>query len=276
MTRPLTFASPATLTLEQYAAAATAAFSGYQIPVVLDSPTLARRIRIEQHDLHQSLVAYDGDEFAGFAILAIRGDKGWVGGFAIMPAQRGKGRGGELMSALVERARACALRELSLEVLVDNTSAFRLYKNAGMHVTRDLLVMERAEISGANDAVEGQLKEAASEKLLAHFARLHVAPPQWSRDLPSLLTTDGLRGLYLGDEHKPDAYMLLASRPTGTYVGDLAAADPSNAHALCEALQHISEPLKIVNEPDNGIFTEALFATGWVETGRQHEMMMRL
>lgn len=243
---------------------------------MFDAQTLARRIRIEQHDLYQSLVAYDGDEIAGFAVLAIRGDRGWVGGFAIMPAQRGKGRGHELMSALVERARGCGLRELSLEVLVQNAPAFELYKRAGMHVTRDLLLMERAENPSANDGVEGLLKEAAPEKLLKQFTPLHTVQPQWSRDLPSLLTADNLRGLYLGDEQKPDAYTLIAARPMGAYVVDLAAADRAHADALCDALRHVSEPLKVVNEPDDSVFAPALFANGWVETGRQHEMLMRL
>ncbi len=277
LTRPLTFVSSSTLTLERYSEVASASFLGYQVPIAFDSLTIARRTRIEQHDLHQSLVAYDGDEPAGFAILAIRGERGWVGGFALMPSQRGKGRGREMMSALIERARDCGLRELSLEVLVENRNACRLYQYAGMHVVRDLLILERTAIPCSSEP-PAKLREGAPEKLLEHFARLHRHAPAWGRGLPSLLVTDGLRGFFFGDEAAPEAYALIASRPSGTFVVDLAAAERAHAEALCDALRQFSEPLKLVlvNEPEPSLFIQPLLAGGWVEARRQHEMLMRL
>ena len=145
-----------------------------------------------------------------------------------MPAQRGNGRGREMMSAVIERARACGLQKLSLEVLAENTNAFQLYQRAGMHVVRDLLMMERAEKPSAGESLP-TLKEGAPAELLDNFARLHRQPPAWGRALPSLLVTDGLRGFYTGDQDQPDAYALIAARAPGTFVVDLAAAEPVHA-----------------------------------------------
>lgn len=273
----LRFAPAASVSLEAYAAAFTSAFSGYQYPVSVDAVWLARRVRLEQHDLQHSLLAYVGDEPVGVAVLAIRADEGWVGGFGIVPAQRGRGRGRALLSALLEQVRACGLRRLSLEVLARNTAARRLYEGAGMRVVRDLLMMERAGSPDAEAGAGGALQEAAPAELLNHFARLHVEPPAWQRTLPGLLIKDGLRGLYLGGRERPEAYALLSRRADGnTYLFDLAAADGEHARALCAALGGVAGTLKIVNEPEHSLFTKPLLAHGFVETDRQHEMLLNL
>ncbi|HYP54445.1 MAG TPA: GNAT family N-acetyltransferase, partial [Pyrinomonadaceae bacterium] len=139
----LRFASAASVPLYEYAALFTASFGGYQYQIAMDAERLARRVRQEQHDLTHSLVAYAGAKPVGIAALAVRGQRGWVGGFGVVPDERGRGRGREMMSALLEQARACRLRTLSLEVLAGNTAARRLYERAGMLVARDLLILER-------------------------------------------------------------------------------------------------------------------------------------
>ncbi|HYN84831.1 MAG TPA: GNAT family N-acetyltransferase, partial [Pyrinomonadaceae bacterium] len=129
---------PATsVSLEAFAAAFTESFEGYFLPVILNGVWLARRVRREQYDLANSLIAYVGGEVAGVAALAVRGRRGWCAGFGIVPGLRGRGLGRELMSAFVARARAAGLRRLSLEVIAPNVAARRLYESAGMSVTRD-------------------------------------------------------------------------------------------------------------------------------------------
>lgn len=281
---PLRFVPAASVSLEEQAAALTSVFRGYQFPLVWDAAMLARKVRFEQHDLQHSLVAYDGGEVAGAAVLAVRARAGWVGGFGIVPEQRGRGRGRELMSALTGEARACGVQRLSLEVLAQNAAARRLYEGAGMRVVRDLLILERAcDVDaeaggvGATKAEESDsLKEAAPFELLAHFARLHAVPPAWQRDLPALLAAD-LRGLYLGEAERPRAYALFGTgRDGSTYISDLAAAETGDAAALCASLKGVAGALKIVNEPEHSLFTEPLLSNGFVETERQHEMHMNL
>jgi ribosomal protein S18 acetylase RimI-like enzyme len=268
--QPLRLVSAAAVSLETYAAAFTEAFRGYRANVWRDAAALARHVRFEQHDLVNSLLAYDGDALAGVAALAVRGDAGWVGGFAVTPGLRGRGRGRELFSALLARARGAGLRRLSLEVLADNTAARRLYEWAGMRITRDLLIMER---KAGGDAAP-TLVEADTEALLRHFARLHAVRPVWQRDLPALLAAS-LRGLYLGEAARPDAYALFGLG-RDTYVSDLAAADADAARALAAGLGGVAGPLRIVNEPEGSLFVEPLLAGGFVLTDRQHEMHMSL
>jgi GNAT superfamily N-acetyltransferase len=288
MADPLKIVPAATLSLEAFAAAFTSAFQGYFLPVILNGVWLARRVRLEQYDLANSLVAYDGGEVAGIAALAVRGQRGWCAGFGIVPELRGRGRGRELLSAFVERARGAGLRRLSLEVMAPNVVARRLYERAGMSVTRDLLVLERpAGGSSEGSAPEApraaprarrpeEAKEATAEELLAHYRRLHAEPPAWQREMASLLAAD-LRGLYVGPRARPRAYALTGQSNDGTtYVSDLAAAGEAEAEELCSALGRNDGALRVVNEPERSHFAAPLLRRGFAEVIRQHEMTMEL
>lgn len=269
------FVPAATVSLEAFAAAFTAAFEGYPVPVAVDAVWLSRRARYEQHDLLNSLVALEGGEAVGMAVLAARGSRGWVGGFGVVPRWRGRGLARRLMSELIGRARASGLRRLSLEVLEGNTAALRLYESVGMRVTRDLLVLERAADRPA-PARAAAFEEAPAEELLEHFTRLHPEPPVWQREPASLLAAS-LRGLYLGPRPRPRAYALLKYTADGeTFLADLAAADARHARAMCAALGRLDGALKIQNEPASSPYVAPLVAHGFAEVMRQHEMTMEL
>jgi len=271
------FVSAATVSLEAYAAAITAAFEGYPVQINFTGSLLARRLRFEQHDLESSLLALDGGEPVGAAGLAIRGVRGWVSSFAVVPAWRRRGLGRRLMSELLERARAYGLRQLTLEVIEGNDAAQRLYEGAGMRVTRDLLVLDRPEDYAARAAGRGGAPNGAPAcELLRHYWRLHPEPPAWQRELPALLTAD-LRGFYVGERRRPRAYALLSrGRDGNTYVSDLAAAGAEHAEEMCAALEGVSGSLKILNEPERGPFAAPLLAHGFTVILRQHQMAMEL
>jgi len=277
LTDGVRFVPATSVSLEAYAAAITAAFEGYVVPINFTTSVLARRVRVEQQDLECSLVALEGGEAVGVAGLAVRGRRGWVSSFGVVPAWRRHGLGRRLMSALVERARAYGLRQLLLEVIEGNTAARRLYEGAGMRVTRDLLVLDRPADYEPRGALRGgALREASAEELLRHYWRLHPEPPAWQRELSALLAAD-LRGLYVGERRRPRAYALLGrGRDGNTYVSDLAAADAGHAAEMCAALDRVGGPLKIVNEPGRGPFAAPLLAHGFKEVLRQHQMSMEL
>ena len=276
MGNSLHFKSAAATSLEELAEAFNAAFAGYFYPQQMNASTLARRVRCEQIDLQHSLLAFEGEDFVGLALLGIRGSRGWCGGFGIVPERRGRGCASELMIEMVARARLCGVKRLSLEILARNMPARRLYERAGMRVTRDLLVLARSgEINPTQSLKE--LNEVEPTLLLRHFWRLHAQPPAWQRDLASLMATDNVRGLCLGEAFAPEAYALTVARSDGdTHLIDLAAADEKRANALCAGLVKLPGRLRVVNEPEDSLFSAALVAHGFVETDRQHEMACEL
>lgn len=270
----LRFASASSVSLEEYAVVFTAGFSGYPLPHVLDVPKLSRKIRTEQYDLEHSLIAYEGEEPAGVAVLAIRGERGWCGGLGIVPRLRGRGVGRLIMQELLKRARVAGVRRLSLEVLRENEAAQRLYESAGMHVVRDLLVLER-EPEGV--VPEGrELEEAEADELLPHFARLHTVAPAWQRELSAILAAR-TRGLRLGPLELPRAYALLSEGSDGKiYLTDLAAESEEAARELTSGLARVEGALRVINEPLQSPFAAPLLEHGFVETSRQYEMAIEL
>jgi ribosomal protein S18 acetylase RimI-like enzyme len=268
---------PAThVSLEELAELFNAAFAGYFYPQQKTADSLAQRVRHEQLALQHSLLAYEDKNFVGLALLGQRGSDGWCGGFGIVPELRGRGLASELMREFMARARGCGVKRLSLEVLARNTPARRLYERAGMQITRDLLILERAgEMSLRKNLKE--LKEAAPKFLLSHFERLHKEPPAWQRDLAALLVTGNMRGLCLGEMSAPRAYALFIARPDGIiHLIDLAAMDSEDANALSAGITQLPGKLKIINEPEDSLFAAALTLNGFQETDRQHEMACEL
>ncbi len=57
-----------------------------------------------------------------------------IEGFAVLPAERGRGTGAALLEALARQAAAAGVRKLSLRVLSTNERAQRLYARAGYEV----------------------------------------------------------------------------------------------------------------------------------------------
>ena len=108
-----------------------AGYEGYFTPFNLDEAAFRFMSTTWDDDLDASRVAVVDGEPAGICKLAIRGERGWIAGVGVAPPHRGAGIGEALMRAVLEEARTRGLREVSLEVLVQNEPAIRLYEKLG-------------------------------------------------------------------------------------------------------------------------------------------------
>jgi ribosomal protein S18 acetylase RimI-like enzyme len=267
----------AQLPLEALAEIFTAAFEGYFYPGTTSAPELARRIRIEQIDLWRSAVLVDGERTAGLALLALRGDRAWCGGFGVYAAARGRGLAHILAATLIAQAREAGAQTLGLEVLTRNERAIHTYRRAGLAIWRDLAIFEWKRPEGWAAAPPEGITEAEPGELLAHFGTLHPAQAAWQRDLPALLTTAGLRGLRAGPPSAPGGYLLYhGADGERLRVADLGARDAATAERLLRALQQRASSILTINEPLDSPLTAAYPAAGFAEIDRQHEMAIEL
>ena len=114
-----------------------------------------------------ALLADDGERAVGF-VFCVLGDRGrktaHITDFYVRPEARGRGIGRALLSALIDPARANGLDHVSLEVLVRNADARRLYERLGFAAV-DLFMV----------APLGALAERlGSEERPRSFGSLHV------------------------------------------------------------------------------------------------------
>lgn len=175
MESPLKFKSASSVSLAELATAFNTGFEGYFYPPQMTVDMLSRRVRMEHLDLGQSLLVDNGEEFVGFALFGLRGREAWCGGLGIAPEFRGRGYAQQLMSEFIARARGCGVKRIRLEVLTKNVTALRLYERAGMHITRDLLILERTNrATTTKKGLEHDLKEHDPALLLKSFERLHT------------------------------------------------------------------------------------------------------
>src|SRR5262249_18620143 len=100
----LVFSTASTAPIERLTEAFNRGFEGYLVPMHHTADSLSVMLRTNDVRLTDSLIAWAPDgESAGVALLAVRGDRGWVAGMGIAPAWRGNGHGAALLSALIAR-----------------------------------------------------------------------------------------------------------------------------------------------------------------------------
>jgi ribosomal protein S18 acetylase RimI-like enzyme len=244
----------------------TAAYEGYFTPFTLDEATFRFMSTTWDDDLDASRVVLVEGEPAGICKLAIRGDRGWIGGVGVAPPHRGKGVGEALMRAAIEEARARGLRELWLEVLTPNEPAIRLYEKLGFETVRDVEVW----------TLEGFARNATAQPVPVEEAQARIRRDRrerepWQRADESIANYENVEAL------ESDGGAILFRR-SGERVSLLqaVAADQPAARGLLESLPAESTALSWLNGPEGDPFNAAIEALGGTKAWTQHEMLLSL
>lgn len=260
-------------------------YSGYFVPISLAPAQMERMILTGSLNLENCLVMLDGKEPVGFSMLGLRGEQGWIGGFGITPAYRGRGLAAELFQAHLLLLRTLGLRRVRLEVLVQNW-AQKVYARAGFEIVRRLAVLAgpgTGEPAGRPADPGGDTRAVAAEPalLLSHSARCHRASPAvWQREPESILPAlgDEVFGLCTGPASEPTGILLGTFRDGTVRVVDAAAEGVSEAAALLQAVcaLHPGSRLFLVNEPEGSPVHRAATALGLEEVNAQYEMRLQM
>jgi GNAT superfamily N-acetyltransferase len=215
----------------------TRGYEGYFVPMHFDEPTLRYMVDVWDIELSKSRVAPD----AGVANLAIRGERGWIGGIAVVPERRRHGVGRALMEAVLELAPPTVL----LEVVEANEPAIKLYESLGFEKTRVLEVWR----------VEAPLVEAVS----VEQSTLGLTDLPWQREDASLPPD------YERVEVDGGAMVF-----RGATVFQLEARDEDAAAALLSR----GVELNYVNVPESDVASGALARLGGELRLKQFEMVL--
>jgi len=268
---------------EALAALFTAGYAGYYTSITLDAAAFRVMANAGDIDLGASRVGTLADEPVAFAMLGVRGTRGWIGGMGVVRAARGKGYGRAAMEAVFEMARGRGLASVDLEVLEQNAPALRIYEALGFRGRRwlDVFVREPAPLL-PGPAAERSVEPIAVAECLALHAAFHAARPPWQRDLPSLehwaprLEAAGVR-----DATGIACWVLYRRDGKRLNVADLALA-PGRPRGWLEATlrtligAQADSTLTLLNLPADDPVGSLLRDFGAVVKFRQREMTLAL
>ncbi len=272
------FVPASSLSMEALADLYTRAFDDYFYPAATTAEELASRIPAEQLLLDHSPLLYVDDTPVGLALLALRGARSCCGGFGIVPAQRGRGLALPLTLALLDQARQCGARAMTLIVLAQNERAIKSYCHAGFTIWREIWCFEWPPGGAAlATSASGELVGAAVPDLLALGPEWPPVAPIWSREAATLRALDGLTGLALTKRGSLAGYLVLRRAPDGAAdilaIGARSAADATLALA---ALQRQGGRITCFNEPADSPGAAAMDTLGFARTFRRYEMCISL
>lgn len=255
------------------------AYAGYFVPMSWGVEQLERHVLAGSVDLDRSLVWCADDEPIALSLLGVRpsstGEHGWIGGFGVVPAHRGRGLSVGLMREHLEHLRSVGPRRVQLEVLTQNW-AVRSYERAGFTTTRRLTVL-RGELlrTGAGSSARWVTLDQLPD-LAGQLDRLHTAyPAAWTREPAAVLVAGAdLECLAVGPVDDLDAVALIGGGPGPVRIVEAAAHDADAARELVAGLSlaRPGQPCALVNEPDGSPLVGAFRHAGIEEAMAQHEM----
>ena len=242
-----------------------AGYEGYFTPFTLDEAAFRFLVETFDDDLDASRVLLVDGEPGGICKLAIRGERGWIGGVGVALPYRGNGYGETLMREAIDVARARGLRELWLEVLTPNEPAIRLYEKLGFETVRDVEVWSLDELVADSNYLPSPA-DAAQARIRAE--RTWREP--WQRADESVANSEGVEAL------ESDGGAILFRR-SGDRISLLqgVAADEDAARDLLRSLPEATA-VHWLNGPEGDPFNAAFESLGGTRSWTQHEMLLRL
>jgi len=117
----------------------------YLVPMPMNDSRLKEYIQDFDIALSQSCVARAANgQMLGLCMLGVRPDHAWITRLGVLPATRRSGVGSALMDCMIENAIALGVKEIQLEVIKNNTPAYKLFLCKDFKETGEYLVMRRA------------------------------------------------------------------------------------------------------------------------------------
>jgi ribosomal protein S18 acetylase RimI-like enzyme len=251
------------------AAALNRVFERYLVPINFSSEQLHLHITYNDVDAGASPIWYDdaGTVLAA-ALLAIRGKRGWIGGFGVAPEYRGRGYASELLKTLEDTARERGLESIQMEVLADNVPAIQAYRKAGYEIVRTLHSFER---TFENAEKPSGFVNASPEEFIA---APDPVTPCWQRERATL--RNGAVSTAITDAR--DSYALYRYNAQAAQVLKLNVPSAASLDALAQAIASGREfqSILILNEPANSPISTYAKTAHWNEPFTQYEMGLSL
>lgn len=248
----------------------------YMVPMPMNAARLAEYISVYDVDLEHSLVAMQGDELRGVAMLGVREGRAWITRLGVIPTTRRSGVGEALMVGLLEQAEKLNIQFDMLEVIKNNTPAHTLFLKLGFYEIGELLVLRRSPVIPPTDPVVADAQRLDRHEALTLVGRDRGTQP-WTNQSEALFNAREVSGLHLTLADGSRGWLVYQRQKFTltrfiykTEVGDpvkLAYAFLSHLHHQYPRLDTHIENIQI-NDPH----LPAFYQMGYVESFRRIEM----
>lgn len=278
----LTFHPASRYSHAELSALFTRAYTDYAVPVQIDADGLAAMVSAFDIALDASWVGVLSKKPAALALLAARGQRGWIGGMGVVPEHRGQGAGLKILRKTIESAKARSLRSVDLEVLTGNAPAIRIYQILGFRRKRVLDIWLRGADATFPMPPPQSPQPLDVSACLAAFDELHTVVSPWQRDLPTLQrAAPSLQALGIVEDGQITAYVLYRLYGTQVNIVDAAAAPGQRVQAIESVLRTLirdrsGSVLRLVNLPQDDPVSEAMHRIGAEIEMQQYEMTLEL
>ena len=247
----------------------------YMVPMPMNAARLAEYISVYDVDLEHSLVAVQGDDLRGVAMLGVREDRAWITRLGVIPTTRRTGVGEALMAGLLEQAERLNIQFDMLEVIKNNTPAHTLFHKLGFYEVGELLVLRRSPVS-PDDPVVADARRLERHEALT-LVGLDRGTQPWTNQSESLFNAQEVSGLYLtlGDGTRGWLVYQRQKFTLTRFIYKTEVGDPVKlAFAFLSHLHHQYPRLdtQIENIQVNDPHLPAFYQMGYVESFRRIEM----
>lgn len=189
----ITLVPASRFTIEQLTAAYNQTRVDYLVPMPMNAARLAEYISLYDVSLDESVVALDGPEMLGLAMLGVRAGRGWVTRLGVLPAARRRHIGRALMDAAIANSDRLGLGRILLEVIKNNIPAYNLFVQCGFAPIQSYAVIRRPPGPPA-EAPEGMAEWLDQPAALALLGR-RADQTTWITENDSLARTDHLQAM---------------------------------------------------------------------------------
>lgn len=247
----------------------------YMVPMPMNAARLTEYISVYDVDLEHSLVAMQGDEMRGVAMLGVREGRAWVTRLGVIPTTRRTGVGEALTVGLLEQAEQLNVNFDMLEVIKNNTPAHTLFLKLGFYEIGELLVLRRSPVPPPDPVVASAERLDRAESLILVGRDRGTQP--WTNQSESLFNAQEVSGLHLTLADGSRGWLVYQRQKftLTRFIYKTETGDPVQmAYAFLSHLHHQYPRLdtQLENIQVNDPHLPAFYQMGYVESFRRIEM----
>ena len=252
----------------------------YMVPMPMNAKELREYVEFYNVDMDASVVAVDGNEMLGLAMLGIREGRAWITRLGVIRNNRRHGTGTAMVDHLMAKAREKNVAYIIMEVIQDNIPAQSLFEKKGFKHTRELLVLRRPPsepIIEVPPALVENLGYVEAKNLLDERTSI----PSWLDEKESMLNAGNLAGLRATLSDGSTGWLVYQNTVfnLGRLVIQTNKGDPvSVGRVLLNHLHtiHSAQDTKTENMPLSDPHWPAFKEMGYIEMFHRMEMKLQL